>query len=240
MTKDAPPQRRPSAAYRFRGFVSWLATLTFLLMLGSGIAMYFTPRGMIAHWTEWTLLGLTKDQWSAVHMAASLVFFVAAVLHIYLNWRPLWCYLRGRAGRMASLWIEAAVALLLTVLVAIAAYFHLPPVSYLVDANEAVKQYWTAQSSRPPVPHAERMSLSKLSQYVGVPAEQMVDALRAEGYDVPDTSAKISELARQKGVSAATVFEDLAKHHPEITAKKGGGRGMRRGEGKGRGRGTGQ
>jgi uncharacterized membrane protein YgcG len=228
---------KASARYRFRGFTSWLTTFSFLTMLVSGVAMYVTPQGMIAHWSDWTAAGLTKDEWSAVHIACSLLFFIAAVLHIYLNWTPLLSYLRGRAGKAARLWGEAVAALALTALVAIGAYFHVPPVGYLMDANDAIKQYWSQRMGRPPVPHAERMSLARLSQYVGVSADAMVDSLREEGYDVADAKTTVDELARQKGVSAAAVFADLTTHHPEL--KQPRGRGMGRGQGHGPGRGRG-
>jgi len=233
---------KPSGRYRLRGFASLVVTVSFLVMLLSGVVLYFTPQGMIAHWTDWTLLGLTKEQWSAVHMAMSLLFFLGAAVHIYLNITPLWCYLRGRAGRLASLWPEALVATLLTVGLAVLAIADLPPASYLLDANDAMKRYWAQVSTRPPVPHAERMTVGQLSRYVGPSPEEIVAALREEGHDIDDASITLGELAEQKGMSAAQVFADLAKHYPEITEKKGHGRGFGfggQGPGQGAGRGAG-
>jgi hypothetical protein len=46
--------------FQLRGFVSLLLTLFFLALSFSGVMLYLTPRGRVANWTGWSMLGLEK------------------------------------------------------------------------------------------------------------------------------------------------------------------------------------
>ena len=65
--------------FRTRGFVSLLLALTFLVASFSGVILYLTPRGRVANWTGWTMLGLDKHEWGAIHINACLLVLVIAV-----------------------------------------------------------------------------------------------------------------------------------------------------------------
>ncbi|MDI9444793.1 MAG: DUF4405 domain-containing protein, partial [Planctomycetota bacterium] len=54
---------RPLSA---KGFTSLFLTLTFGAVASSGAILYLTPRGRVANWTDWTMLGLSKDEWAAL------------------------------------------------------------------------------------------------------------------------------------------------------------------------------
>ena len=73
--------------FHTRAFVSLLLTCSFFVLLVTGIVLYITPQGRVAHWTGWTIAGLGKEQWSAVHIVISLLFLTSAALHLYFNWR---------------------------------------------------------------------------------------------------------------------------------------------------------
>lgn len=83
--------------FKFRGFTSFLMFFSFLISLVSGIVLYFPPQGKIAHWTHWTFWGLDKEMWGFLHINSSLVFFVIAILHLYYNWKVLFCYAKKKA-----------------------------------------------------------------------------------------------------------------------------------------------
>jgi len=72
-----------SKRFHGRAFVSVISGFSFLGMAFTGAMLFVTPPGRIAHWTGWTLLGLGKEQWAAQHMLFSLVFFVAALIHLF-------------------------------------------------------------------------------------------------------------------------------------------------------------
>jgi hypothetical protein len=55
---------------RIKGLTSLAMACLFLIVSFSGIILYMTPQGRVANWTNWTLLGLGKHDWSAVHINA--------------------------------------------------------------------------------------------------------------------------------------------------------------------------
>ena len=66
--------------------VSLTLALSFLVMSYTGIMLFFTPKGKIAYWTDWTLLGLSKTQYTDLHITTLFLFLTSGIWHIYYNW----------------------------------------------------------------------------------------------------------------------------------------------------------
>ena len=62
--------------------------------------LYIGPPGGQARRTGWTYASLGRDDWMAQHLSSCSVFLVAAMVHIWLNRRPLWAFVhtKVRAG----------------------------------------------------------------------------------------------------------------------------------------------
>ena len=75
--------------FQSKGFTSLLLAVALPILGFSGIILYVTPRGRIANWTGWTMLGLGKQGWQAVHINVALLFLIVACIHLYLNWRSV-------------------------------------------------------------------------------------------------------------------------------------------------------
>ncbi len=69
--------------FNFRGFVSLFTAFSFLFVFISGIVLYFTPQGRIAYWINWKFLGLTKTDWTNMHIVFC-IFFMTAAFFSYL------------------------------------------------------------------------------------------------------------------------------------------------------------
>lgn len=79
---------------RFRRIVS-LTSLTSFFFLGlTGIMLYIVPQGRVAYWADWRLLGLSKTDWTNIHINISLLFLIASGFHLYYNWNTLLAYLK--------------------------------------------------------------------------------------------------------------------------------------------------
>jgi hypothetical protein len=56
------------------------------LLLGfSGVLLYITPRGRVANSTGWTMFGLSKQDWQAIHLNFAVMLLIVVALHLYLN-----------------------------------------------------------------------------------------------------------------------------------------------------------
>ena len=93
-TETAPVKKR---GFNFQGFTSLLLALVFVAVAFSGVILFLTPRGRTAHWTDWTMLGLGKEEWGTLHINTCAVLLLLAVLHLAFNWRMFFGYLRKKA-----------------------------------------------------------------------------------------------------------------------------------------------
>jgi hypothetical protein len=224
--------------FQLRGFTSLLLTWCFLVLSVSGVMLYFTPRGRVANWTGWTLIGLEKGEWQAVHMNLALLFLIVTGLHLYLNWGLFWSYLKKKASLSLNLKTELLVATLLTAGVLAGTIVDVSPFGALTTYNERIKDYWEREPITAPMPHAEELTLSQLARSMGLSVEPVLEALRQGGLVVEDETATIAQLAAENRSTPSAVYALVKQHFPEAP-EPGTGRGMGRGEG-GRGAGDGR
>lgn len=217
--------------FHIKGFISLLMGCCFLVVAGSGIMMYVTPKGRIANWTDWSLFGLTKPEWSAVHINACLVFLMVSIVHWFLNWKVFWSYIKRKAGSL-NLKVEMTVAAVLTIAVVAGTLLQVPPLSTVITWNDTIKAYWAQQAPAGPAPHAEDFSIHRFADTIGISQDNVLSALRKEGYVIADPRMTIAALAEQKGIAPSDVYSAIRRHYPAV--------GERRNTGQGKGRGIGQ
>lgn len=231
--------------FNFRGFTSLLLTLATLAMTFSGVMLYFTPRGRVANWTGWTLLGLSKEGWVAVHMNIAILFVLAALIHLIFNWTVFWSYLKKRASLGLNLKGEMAIAVVLAAAVVAGAILEVPPFSTVVAVNQQIKDSWEGQASDAPAPHAEEFGLQRVAGSMRLSVGEVVAALEEEGFSVPDANATVGQIAEANGVTPQAIHAAIVKRFPQASASglgkgQGPGMGMGRGMGKEMGEGWGK
>jgi uncharacterized membrane protein YgcG len=241
-TRVPSTDRTPLKRGRFstRGFTSLLLTLSMLAMCIAGVMLYLTPRGRVANWTDWTLLGLEKEQWASLHMNASLLFMIVAGLHLVLNWSVFFSYLKKKTVAGLHLKKELILASLIATVCIVGTITDLPPFDAVAALNHDIKDYWDQRTARAPVPHAEDLTLAEFATQVNLPVSELTSALGKEGFDAADVRLTVGELGRRKGVAPSAVLAAIQKHHPQAGATTGGGPGPGRGQGFGQGFGQGR
>ncbi len=224
--------------FNWRGFASLGSGFAFLVMVVSGVVLYVAPRGRVANWTEWSVLGLDKEQWSDLHMAAAVLFLAVVVLHIIFNWRVLVNYVCSRPARPRARLRELAAAGILTVMVAAGTISELPPFSAVEKVNTTIKDYWEKRTAdrvtRAPSTWVQEANLPSFAAWAGVSFADMMSAFEEAGYPVKDPTMSINEFARHHGVSSEILFA-LARSRATHTAdqiqaperSRGGGGGGR-------------
>ena len=150
MVFNAPTARteRPRAygPFYLRAFVSIMMIGFLLLFTISGVALFVSPPGQLANTISWTLLGLGKGQWEALHIAFGFLWLPLAVLHLVFNRRVLTGYLRDRVRR-AFVWRrELIAAIVVTAFLGVASVLDLPPVAQLMAWEESFAEFWAARS----------------------------------------------------------------------------------------------
>jgi hypothetical protein len=128
--------------FHIRGFASLLLLVSFPVLALSGVVLYVSPRGRFANWNAWTMLGLRRDQWSAIHVNLSLLFLVIALLHLLINWRAVIAYVRRR--RVAGLYLKSELVCALALLAALLAstLANVLPFQAVIDVRYRIRNSW--------------------------------------------------------------------------------------------------
>lgn len=218
--------------FHFRALITLVTTVLFCLMALSGVMLYLAPRGRVANWTDWSLLGLEKEQWSDLHMTTAVLLLVVIGVHVYLNWRPLIHYLESRSARHGMRLRELVVAFAVAAAIVVGTLGGLPPFSAVLTANEAIKEAWESRAGtvgRAPSTLVQEGSVREFAGRMGLSLERLQDALRAHGIEADDLDVSIDALVRQHGVSLRSIYEAASSNaERDGQAHEREGRGERR------------
>jgi len=226
--------------FNWRAFFSVLTALSFIGMAFTGVILFVVPPGRIANWTGWTLLGLTKHQWIGLHDWFSIIFVVASVFHVYLNWKLFVSYFKSKVSKAFALRIEWALALVVCGVVFFGTLGDVTPFSSLLVWNENIKHSWDSPQQRAPIPHAELLTLTELAEQVrDVKLESMLTNLKARGIEVESTDVVLGELAEDYNMTPARLYDIALGQAGRGRGHGGPEQGERYGQG-GAGRGIGQ
>ena len=199
--------------FNMRVLTSLTVTVSFLCLAVSGIVLYFTPKGRVAHWTGWTMFGLEKEEWAGVHTMLAILFVVASAVHIYFNWRPLLRYFKDAIAKGMKNRAELGLAVLITLVFFIGALRMWRPFGTVLHWGEQIKYYWERRSAAAPYAHAEESTLAEFAENVGMSPGELAEQLTAKGFEVSDLSVTVGDLARKHRMSPSEVFEALPEFH---------------------------
>jgi hypothetical protein len=183
---------------------------SFLLSLISGILLYFTPQGKIAHWTNWTILGLDKEMWAALHINSSLIFFVIFIFHLYFNWRVLVRYVKKRAEMAFNLKYEFVFASIISIFIVVATLFNIEPFKTVIKWNDDIKNYWASQAqAQPPIPHAEDMNVTDFCKNFNISYEFFEQKMNQKNRIFKNKNETIKDIAHRNKISPADIYRFL-------------------------------
>ncbi len=214
-----------SNKFHWKVFVSFYVVFSFLALAVSGIVLYVSPPGRIANWSVWRLLLLSKAQWQAVHTIVALLFLVAASFHIYFNWKVLVAYVKSKLQTGIRMKRELAAASLAGAAILAVSITGVPPFGTVMDVGEDIKNSWSTTSSEPPIPHAELMTVAKLSETVKIPADKAVANLEKQGIKVAGPTMTVQQIADENQLTPQQVYQKIQSEDakPKVSLAEGGG-----------------
>ena len=181
----------------------------------TGLVLYVVPEGRIAYWTTWELFGLEKTDWGNIHILSSILFIAAGGFHTYFNWKPLMNYFKDKARKGVKLRRELAISSVLSVWIVVGAIWPFPPLSYLLDFNEWVKDSWIVQDAyEPPFGHAELLSLKVFTRKMDIDLIKAVGELKANGVAFENVEETLEEIAEKNSVSPMNIYFLIKKFEP--------------------------
>jgi len=137
------PAARKAAPFSMRAAAVFLAGFTFLALALSGLVVAVAPSGRIAMGLDWSLLGLARAQWEALHLSLGVLFIGAAAWHIWLHWPVITNLLWSAAAQTLCHRRELALGLGLVLGVIALTVLNLPPASWLTTlAGWFKRDFW--------------------------------------------------------------------------------------------------
>lgn len=189
----------------FRKITSLTLGLSFLTMSYTGLMLYITPKGKIAYWADWHMLGLTKSEYGNIHTTSMVIFLSFAIIHIYYNWMPLISYLKNTAKKISFTKKEFLIALTINIFFIAGTLYPIQPMKGILDVGQDIKEYWVEIHGNPPYGHAEESSLRKFSRRMSIDLEEAKEALDAEGI-IYNSSDTLKEISRKNGLTPQEIY----------------------------------
>jgi len=194
---------------KVRRIVSLTVLSSFVLLALTGIVLFVAPHGRVAFWVDWRLWGLTKTEWSNIHINIGILFLSGGLLHIKYNWNAIESYLKNRAKHLRVFTREFNIALLLTFTFTVSTYIGLPPLTWVPDLGESIKSRMGEEYGEPPYGHAERSSLRIFAKRVGLDLGEIVENLKRAGVQLGGVDRTVQEIAQLNHLSPQQVYTKM-------------------------------
>ncbi len=230
--------------FSWRAFISFGLMYVMLVLLVSGIMLYVAPPGRYAHWENWTILGLSKDEWQSFHTVFSIGFIILSVFHLFsVNWKAFVSYFRTRQQSGFNKKKEFAFSTLLVLVFFFGTFFSLAPFKNVMELGDKVGRSWEEKGQRAPIPHAELLTLSDLAGQLQLGStEELVGKLEEHNIKFDNVEVQtLQEIAANNATTPAKLYALLAEESetPRENVRQGKGQGTGKGQGAGQGLGQG-
>lgn len=133
--------------FKWRGVATFTLVMALALEVISGVVLYITPPGRYAHWTNWTLWGLSKEGWGAMHTIFGYLLLIIIAGHLYYNWRVIVAFVWSKVRHTFNLKRELAVATVICLAVFLGTFWNVPPFSTVMNFGEKAKHSWEQKDS---------------------------------------------------------------------------------------------
>ena len=190
---------------KYQRFVSLSAGLSFIVLFLSSGVLYFIPNRKVTAWTEWSFLGLDKQQWDNLHINLGIFFLVMMVWHIYFNWKPLTNYLKVKKElkiftkefNFALLWVSIFTLGTITMTI---------PLNILVNLGNGVKAINSLEDGNPPFGYAEESSFRDFTILMNISEKCAIEYLKEKNIRVESDVLSLKVIAQQNDTSPKAIF----------------------------------
>lgn len=204
-----------------RGLTSFFTLFGFLIMSVTGLVLYIVPAGRIAYWITWEMISLTKTDWGNIHILSSILFIIAGGFHTYYNWKPLMSYFKHKARKGVKLGRELIISSVLSVWIIVGALWPHPPLSYLLDFNEWIKDSWIIEDAyEPPFGHAELLSLKNFTKKMNIDISKASEELKANGIVFESVEEILEDIGKNNDISPMNIYLLIKKFEPAPETEK--------------------
>lgn len=208
--------------YSLRRFTSLCIGFSFLIMSYTGIILFLSPKGRVANWTNWQILGLDKTQYANLHVTFMVLFLVGMLFHIYLNWNALINYFKNRSREFSLFTKEFLLAFGFNLLFLLGTLNYWVPFEQFLDFQNDIKASWERKVDQAPYGHAELSTLEEFSMRTNNTVSTITSQLNAHKIQGVNPSKTITQIAKENNKSPAQIF-DIINTKPQSQSPISGG-----------------
>lgn len=195
--------------FNWRGWTTFVVTISFIADTFSGIILYIAPPGRIANWTDWKILGLDKEAWGAIHTIFGYVLLIIVGIHLYYNWKMFLNFIWNKIKRVINLKWELFFSTIFCVFIFLGTLWNIPPFSSTMDLGEYFKESWEESKVETPIAHGEILSLEEFAKSIQISPDKLLGVLRSADYKVKDLKQTLSEIAKENNTSPQNLYEAI-------------------------------
>lgn len=212
-----------------RKLTSLLLAWSFVILSITSIVLYITPAGRVAFWAKWSMLGLDKHQWGALHTNIGYLFIAASLIHIVLNWKLIVNYIKKKSKEAMKINTNTVTSVVIVLLFSVLTIAEMPPVSWIQSFGEGLKEVSEVKYGSPPYGHAEMSSLELYCTRTGLDVEQAKANLAKAGITFTSVEQTIDEIAIANNLTPQDVAKAIAPELVTVNSLGGFGTGKRMG-----------
>ena len=190
---------------KYQRFVSLTAMLSFIILFISSGILYFIADRKVTAWTNWSFLGLDKQQWDNLHINLGILFLVMIFWHIYFNIKPIKNYLKVKK-ELKIFTKEFNVALVITALFTFGTINMVLPFSFLVNIGNGVKAINSLDNGNPPFGYAEYSTLEDFCLITAIDIKAAKKKLLDSNIAINTTKDTIKNIASSNNTTPKDIY----------------------------------
>ncbi|WP_319780995.1 DUF4405 domain-containing protein [Maridesulfovibrio sp.] len=198
-----------------RKITSLTSFFSFIVLISTSLVLYIVPQGRVAYWADWTLFGLSKEQWGDIHICTGVLFLVISIMHIWLNWKPILAYLKKKAGEANFTSPAFFISLGITLFVAFGTLANLPPMKQVLELTQDFQAMGEAKYGTPPYGHAELSPLQIFCKRMGLDVDKASASIKNAGIELESPRETIKSIANKAGLTPKEIHEIILKDQPQ-------------------------
>jgi len=196
--------------FNWRGWTTFVVIISFIVDTISGIILYIAPHGRVANWTNWTIWGINKDEWAAIHTIFGYILLIIVGIHLYYNWKMFMSFIWSKIRKVLNLKWELSAAILINLLLFVATLWNIPPFSTTMNLGDRFKESWEeSKAVAAPVRQAQELSLQEFAARIQAPLDQILSALKSKGFEVKNVQQTLEEIAKEYRISPDRLYEAM-------------------------------
>lgn len=213
-----------------RKFTSLCLAWSFVILTITSIILYIMPSGKIAFWSNWTMLGMDKHQWGALHTNIGYLFLAACLLHIVLNWKLILNYMKKKSKEAFSINWNTISSVVVVLIFSVFTLAEIPPVSWIQTFGEGLKESAEVKQGSPPYGHAELSSLELYCIRTQTDLEEAKRLLDEAGVSITGVDQSIADIAAANDLTPQDISKIITPNVAALTSSAGFGTGKRMGQ----------